>query len=161
MASTKTKKPSPTLAEQVMGAIKSLPKGKATMATIVEQMPKCSRDVVSVILGRLIRSGHVERDDSKNPPTYRALKKYEPIGSGRSSTARLGYAEVLDGIETDALREFIKGLTKQEKAVFTKRIRVEGPPATLQSLAEELGVSHTTVSGIQKRLLETLQGMKK
>lgn len=152
--------PAPTVAEQILSSIEQLGT-EATLATISAKLEQGSANSVGPTLARLIKSGHVRRDDKKTPPRYaRTRKKYEPIGAGRSTAAALGYVDVFEGVSQPQLRAFVGSLDEKEKTVYRKRLRAIGAPPSLASLAEELGISRTTLNKIQNSLLERIEAMK-
>lgn len=167
MASQKTSRrarkppsPAPTVAEHILSAIELLG-SEATLAAITGELEPGSANSISPTLARLIKSGHVRRDERKTPPRYtRTRKKYEPIGAGRSTASALGYVDVFEGVTPQSLRSFARSLDEREKVIYHKRLRAIGAPPSLASLAEELKISRTTLNKIQNSLLERIEAMK-
>jgi len=89
--------------------------------------------------------------DDEGPSLSEILTNQEEIPIDE----RLGDLQGLD-ILKDHLQDYLKGLKDRDKEIFEKRLLAE-VPASLQSIADEYGVSRERIRQIEERLINNLK----
>lgn len=89
--------------------------------------------------------------DDEGPSLSEILTNQEEIPIDE----RLGELQGLD-ILKDHLQDYLKGLKDRDKEIFEKRLLAE-VPASLQSIADEYGVSRERIRQIEERLINNLK----
>lgn len=91
-------------------------------------------------------------DDSQSGSSFSEILS-DPDAEGLEE--KLSHLQSLD-ILKENLQDFIKDLKPRDKEIFTKRLMSEVPPS-LQSIADEYGVSRERIRQIEERLLKNLK----
>lgn len=114
-----------------------------------------SEKAVKIMDKRLAeRSGDLSLEakiDDEGPSLSEILTNQEEIPIDE----RLGELQGLD-ILKDHLQDYLKGLKDRDKEIFEKRLLAE-VPASLQSIADEYGVSRERIRQIEERLINNLK----
>lgn len=114
---------------------------------------KVPKGSVGASVGRLVKAKCIKRYDGAegHRPYYKTTGKlYTPPGRGRKG------AILLKKVDKRTLNAFKKSLPEGEATILEERI-LKSPATTISELVERLGVSHTTVSAYQTRLLAKLK----